>query len=130
LGDDVFDFGFGMGAVFAEGEGDVFEDIEGIEEGAALEEEAEVCADGFELPFAEVVDSLVAEEDLSRVGAKEADNVLEEDGFSRAGGPEDDDGLVVGDVEVEAIEDDVVAEGFVDIDEADERRGHVLSFGS
>ena len=57
------------------------------------------------------------DEDLSRVGLEQADDVLDRDGFSGARVADDDHRLAFDDVEGEALEHLLGAEGFVDVDQ-------------
>lgn len=122
--DDLSDFVVVFVGVFDEGEGDVFGDVEGIEEGAHLEEESTASSEGHELAFVEGIDASAIEPDLTAVWAEESDDVLEHDGFSGAGGADDDDALAALDGEGDAVEDDEASEAFCDIAKFDDWDGH------
>ena len=91
------------------------------EEVVVLEDHAGFAAQGEDVFFAR----FAGEVDGKRRGAVEGDRprfrhfqrvqAAEEGGFAAAGGAEDDDDAAFGDVEVDAVQDGVVAEGFVDV---------------
>src|SRR5579862_3129812 len=59
-----------------ERKGDVFEDGEGVEEGAGLEDHGDAAAKVFELGFGEVGDVLAVDDDAAGVGLEEAEEEL------------------------------------------------------
>jgi hypothetical protein len=69
------------------------------------------------MSFGEGVDALAVEEDLTAFGFEEADDMFEHDAFSGAAGADDDDALAALYGEVDAVEDNEVAEAFCDVAE-------------
>ena len=118
--DAFFEFFVVADAGFVEGEGDVLGDVHGIEEGAVLEEDAEFAADGAELAFFHVRDIGAVDGDGALIGLEEADEMFEEDAFSTATGADEDGALAAGDSEVDALEDVLVSEGFMDVVDLEE----------
>jgi hypothetical protein len=80
-----------------------------------LEEDADFFADRAQSAFLELGDIFALDEDLTRGGLEESHDVFEEDAFSAAGTTEDDVGVAGSDVEVDASEDLLFAEGFVEL---------------
>ena len=97
-------------------EGDVVVDVHRPEQGAVLEQDAELAADLVELFLAEGGDVLVADPDLAPVGLQETDQVLQEHAFSRSGRAEHQSDLALGDVEGDVLEDGLGPNDFVSPD--------------
>lgn len=113
-----------------EGEGDVVGDGHGVKEGGKLKEEADLEPNGDQVTLAELIDTLIFDPHFAAGGLQESDDVLEHDGLAATRGTHDDGGLATGDVDVDAIEDDLGAECAGDIDEPDGIAGRWMRGGS
>ena len=109
------------GRVLAQREGDVLEDRHRVEEGAALEEHADLLAHGDELLLGKLGDLHAVHPDLAVVGLLEAVHVPERDGLARAGSAEDHEHLAAHHLEVHVVEHALLAVGLGDVLELDDR---------
>ena len=76
-------------------------------------------ADQFELLFVVVGDVLAGNDDASGVGLEEAHDVMQGDGLAHAAASENADRFRGHNIEVDVIENDIVAEGLRDVAEFD-----------
>ena len=97
-------------------EGDVLPDGEGIEQGTALEEHAELGEEGVAVAGCGV---FTVYGYFTGTRCNEAKHAFQRDGFARTRTADDDHALAFGDVEVHAAQDVVGAEGFFDVLEGD-----------
>ena len=104
FGHDALDLFDGEGGVFDEGEGDVFGDGKGVEQGAHLEEEAEVFTHVDEIAFFFLINALAFVIHFALVGPEQADDVLEEDAFAGTGFADDHRGLSRAQGKADALE--------------------------
>jgi hypothetical protein len=105
--------------VLTQRERDVVLDRHRAEEGAVLEEDAELLADLEELFLLERRDVVVADVDVAGRGLQESDEVLEEDGLPGSGRAEDDRDLTLGDIEGDVFPDRLGAEALRQSDNGD-----------
>jgi hypothetical protein len=118
-GHDLPDLVLALVGVLAEREGDVVEHVHGAEEGAVLEQDPELLAHLEQLVVGHVRHRLTVHEHVALVRIQQADHVLDADGLPRPRGAEDHRDLVLGDAEVEAVQDRGAAEGLRHVDELD-----------
>jgi hypothetical protein len=110
LAADVPDLLLALLGVLPQREGDVVVDIHGAEQGAVLEQHAELPAHLVELLLVQGGDVLVADPDLASVRLQQPDEVLEEDGLPGSGGAEQQGYVAFGHVEGDVFEDGLRAE--------------------
>src|ERR1051325_10993605 len=72
---------------FAQREGDVFLDGHRVKKRAALKQDADLAADGGELPFAQSDDALAVDPDFALVRLHQADQVFQENALAPATAP-------------------------------------------
>ena len=106
-------------ALLAQSHGDVLADGERVEQRGELEDVADARAQRVQLAPRQLGHVEAVDPDLARVGLEQSDDVLDRDRLSGARVADDDHRLALGDVEGEALEDALGAEGFVDVDELD-----------
>ena len=106
--------------VFVEAVGDVVFDIEGVEQGAFLEDHADVGAHGEDFALGHGGKLATEDGDLAGVGVEETVGELHEGAFATAGGAEDDAGFAAGDGEGNVGEDFVGFEADGDMVEGDD----------
>ena len=116
---DLDDLLLALVGVLAQREGGVVEHVHRPEQRAVLEQDAELLAHLEQLVVGHVRHRLAVDEDVALVGVEQADHVLDAHRLAGARRAEDHRDLVVGDAEVEAVEDRVAAEGLLDVDELD-----------
>ena len=92
------DFGVGELRALAEREAYVVLDVQPLEEGAALEEDAEAVEAAREDLAGGFADAVVADPDLAGVGDEQADHVAEADALAGAGLADDHERLAAPDV--------------------------------
>src|SRR5690606_458820 len=112
VGDALGDLGFvEMREVLADRVGDVLAHVERVEERRGLEEHGDLSAHGKELLLRTPHQLLAVEEDRSAVGAEQADQALEQHALARARSADHRERLPTSNGKVEALVDDVLAEG-------------------
>ncbi|MOA31599.1 hypothetical protein D3C78_1527650 [compost metagenome] len=104
----------------AQREGHVLADVHRVEEGAVLEEHAELLANLVELLFFEAGDILAVHADSALIGLQEADQELDEDRLPGARRPDDDGGLAPLDVQGDVVEHLLASERLVHVLERDD----------
>jgi hypothetical protein len=113
------DFFFGK-MFFHEAIADVVADGEGVEEGALLEDGADVAAELEEVFFAHGADFFSEDEDTAGVGADEAIGELEQNAFADAGGAKKDAHFAWAHLEGDVFEDRLALEADGDVVEDDD----------
>ncbi|MNX38675.1 hypothetical protein D3C86_690170 [compost metagenome] len=121
VGHDLPDLALGLLGMAPQGEGHVLADVHRVEQGAVLEEHAELLADLVELPLLEAGDILAVHVNRTLIGLQEADQELDEDRLPGARGPDDDGGLAPLDVQGDVVEHLLAPEGLVHVLERDDR---------
>ena len=120
-------------ALFAQREGDVFADGEGVEERAVLEDHGDVLADFLEASLIERGNVLAVDANAARVCLEEAEENAQGNGLPYPAAAEDAEGLAAAVVETDLVEDFAVAEADGDFFEIDEgwsgRRRRRVAFG-
>ena len=111
-----FDFGFGH-VFLAHAEGNIVEDVEGIEQRAFLKDETDAAAEIEELFFGHLAYILTHHQDLAGIGTNQAGGEFHDEGFAGAGFAEEDFGFAVRDVKRNATENISCFETQVDIAE-------------
>src|SRR3546814_5960994 len=96
--------------VLAQREGDVVEDVHRAEQGAVLEQHAELAPDPVQVPLPHRDRLLTVDPDLTVVGPQQADDVLEQHRLAGAGRAHHRAHLAPGDVEGDVLEDRVRSE--------------------
>ena len=86
---------------------------------SVLKDHGDFLADCLQLLFGVVGNVLAGDDDASGVRFEKAHDVMQRDRFAHAAAAQDADGFAGQDVEADAIEHDVVAEGFGDFVEFD-----------
>ena len=103
-------------ALFAQGEGDVLEDVQVGEQGVALEDGVDVALVG-----GDVVDALAQEEHVALVRLLEAADDAQDRGLAAAGGAQQGEEFVVVDVQADVLQHRLAAvEGLGDVFEFDD----------
>ncbi len=115
--DDLADLVLALVGVLAQREGRVVEDVHRAEERAVLEQDTELLAHLEELVVGHARYRFAVDQHIAFVRVEQADHVLDADRLARAGGAEDHRDLVVGQAEVEAVQDRVAPERLLDVDE-------------
>src|SRR4051812_42881950 len=87
--DDLLDLVLALVRVLAQREADVVEQVHRAEEGAVLEQDAELLAHLEEVVVGHVRHGLAVDEHVAVVGVEQADHVLDAHGLARARGAED-----------------------------------------
>ena len=100
-------------------EGGVVVDVHRAEQGAVLEQQAELFADVEEFVVGHVRDRLAVDENVAGVRVEQPDDVLDQHALAGPGGAEHHRDLVLGQAEVEAVEDAGAAELFDEVDDLD-----------
>ncbi len=100
FGGDAGNLGGRLEAVLGQVKADVFQNGQGVEERAALEDERHAVL----VHHSFGVNRFAVDQDVALVGLFEADDLLEEDALAGAAGPHDDEGLAGLDFEVDALE--------------------------
>src|SRR5262249_49847879 len=114
------------GAVLDQRVGDVLADGERVEEGSLLEQHRDLTAHGHESVLVQVAERRAVDLDRAGVGPDEPVHVLQEDALPRAAAAEDDQRLARDDIEREAAQHLLRAEGLLERPAADvRRRAHV-----
>ncbi len=90
--------------LLAQGEGHVGGAGQGVEEGAALEDDAVALAHAVELAAGEPGDVHPVDQDAARVGAEEAEQVAEQHRLAAPAAPDDDRDRPRGDLQVDAAQ--------------------------
>ena len=117
--DDLADLLLAFVGVLAQREGGVVVDVHRAEEGAVLEQQAELFAHLEEFVVGHVRDRLAVDEDVARIGVEQADDVLDQHALAGSRGAEHHRDLVLGQAEVEPVEDPRPAELFDQVDDLD-----------
>ena len=105
--------------MLAQREGDVVEDVHRAEQGAVLEQQAELLAHLEELVIGHARDRLAVHEDVAGVRIEQADDVLDQHALAGSRRAEHHRDLIVGKAEVEAVENARAAELLDDVDDLD-----------
>src|SRR5690606_5980565 len=106
-------------ALLAQAHGDVVVDAHRIEQRGELEDVADLAAEGVELLPGERLRIDAVDDDAALVRLEQADDVLDGDRLARPRETDDDHRLALVDLEREAAEDIVGAEGLVQVLEDD-----------
>ncbi len=117
--DDLADLVLALVGVLAQREGDVVEDVHRAEQGAVLEQQAELLAHLEQLVVGHVRDRLAVDEHVARVRVEQPDDVLDQHRLAGSRRAEHHRDLVVGQAEVEAVEDPRAAELLDHVDDLD-----------
>src|SRR3954454_6885634 len=128
--DDLLDLVLALVRVLAQREADVVEQVHRAEEGAVLEQDAELLAHLEEVVVGHVRHGLAVDEHVAVVGIEQPDHVIDADGLARARRAQDHRDLPLGDAHVEAAQDLVAAERLVDLDELDGVRDSRRALGA
>src|SRR3954453_2744512 len=118
-GDDLFDLVLALVRVLAQRKGDVVVDVHRPEQGPVLEEQAELLADLEQLVVGHVRDRLAGHEGIAGIRIEETDDVLDEHALARPRGAEHHRNLIIGQAEVEAVEDARATELLYEVDDLD-----------
>ena len=105
--------------VLAQREGGVVEDVHRAEQRAVLEQQPELLAHLEELVVGHVGDGFAVNEHVSGIGIQQPDDVLDQDALARARRPEDHRDLIVGEAEIESVEDSRAPELLDHVDDLD-----------
>ena len=105
--------------VLAQREGGVVEDVHRAEQGPVLEQQAELLAHLEELVVGHVRHRLAVHQQVAGVRVEQADDVLDQHALAGSRRAEDHRDLVVGQAEVEAVEDPRAAELLDHVDDLD-----------
>ena len=103
--DDVLDFSSALLGVLSERERDVVEYVHRAEQGAVLEQQAELLAHLEQLIVGHVRDRLPVHEDVALVGIEQADHVLDADRLPGSRRPEDHRHHPLGQAHVQSAQD-------------------------
>ena len=117
--DDLADLVLALVGVLAQREGGVVVDVHRAEQRPVLEQQAELLAHLEQLVVGHVGHRLAVHEHVAGVRVEQADDVLDQHALAGARGAEDHRDLVVGQAEVEAVEDPGAAELLDDVDDLD-----------
>ena len=117
--DDLADLLLAFVGVLAQREGDVVVDVHRAEQRPVLEQQAELFAHLEELVVGHVRDRFAVHEDVARVGVEQPDDVLDQHALAGPRRAEHHRDLVLGEAEVEAVEDAGAAELFDQVDDLD-----------
>ena len=101
---DLTDLRLALAGVLTQREGDVVVEVHRPEQGAVLEQHAELPADRGTGRFPHAHDLLAVHPDLARVRTQQAEDVLEQHRLAGARGAEDGGDLALGDVEGDVLE--------------------------
>ena len=127
LHDDVLDLLLALLRVLAQGEGGVVVDAHRPEQGAVLEQDAELAADLVQLPLEEGGDVVAVDPDLAAVGLEQAHDVLEEHALARSRRAEHHGDLALRDVAGQTLPDGLRPEGLGQVPEGDLRVGRAVA---
>src|SRR3954453_3494850 len=125
--DDLRDLLLALVRVLAQRERRVVEHVHRAEQGAVLEQDAELLAHLEQLVVGHVGDRLAVHQHVALVRVEQTDHVLDAHRLARPRGAKDHRDLAVREAQVEAVEDRVAAERLLDVDELDRVLGAVLA---
>jgi hypothetical protein len=111
----------GLRRLFVQFVADVLPDRQRVEQRALLEDHAQIGANRHHLGLGHLVDALALDPDGAAIGLEQAEDQFQDGRLAGPARAQEDLGMALPDGEAQALEDDLLVEGEVDLFEHDDR---------